>query len=110
METRKHLSRSRGYRSLFNTDMLLLHLNYILELSAIAGSLISANYILTAVAAVSLILTVTLRTIICKKALDAFGEYIPFFKIPFFEISVIFVNAQLMLRHRMSDRYDFIRK
>ncbi len=110
METRKHLSRSRGYRSLFNTDMMLLHLNYILELSAIAGSLISANYILTAVAAVSLILTVAIRTIICKKALDAFSEQIPIFKIPFFEIGVIFVNAQLMLRHRMSDRYDFIRK
>ncbi len=110
METRRHLSRSRSFRYLFNTDMLMLHLNYIYEFSALAYSLISMNYIITTAATVSLILTVALRIIICKKAFNAFGEHIPVFKIPFFEIAVIFVNARLMLRHRLSDRYDFIRK
>lgn len=110
METRKHLDRSHGYRFQFNTDMLLLHLNYICDIAMLVVSLIMDNYIVSAASAMALLITVILRIVICRKTIKIFGEQISAVKIPFFELAIVWNNAMLMIRHRLSDRYDFIRK
>lgn len=110
METRKHLKRSFPYRMTFDIDTFLLHFNYILELSAIIYSIITTNILLLSASILSLIITVVMRIIIAKKAAGVFHERINGFLIPFMELRIAWQNLWFLLRHRYSDKYDFIRR
>lgn len=110
IETRKHLSRSVRFRMLPNLNTLLLHLNYIIEIAALAYSLLCHNIVVMSAAIAALVITLALRIIIAKRTMGIFGENIAGIKIPFFEIRIMWHNIRLMLKHRMADKYDFIRK
>lgn len=109
METRRHLKRSLPYRTIFNIDNLLLHTNYLFEISVLTYSVVTSDAILATAASLSIIVTVALRIIIALRTAKAFKEHLNVFAIPFMEIRIIWQNAWFMLRHRFSDRYDFIR-
>ena len=110
METRKHLKRSAAYRFQFNLDMTMLYANYILIISALTFSLRSSDIILTAAASLSLIITLVMRTLIARRTAAGFGEKLPCTLIPLMELRLLWQNAWFMLRHRRSDKYDFIRR
>ncbi len=76
-ETRKHLKRSFRHRLIFNTDQFMMYMNFLLIISSIIFSIITERWIITAVAGLSLILTVVLRTMICRKAIKQFDIEIP---------------------------------
>lgn len=110
METRRHLKRSAGFRAWFNADTALLHLNYLAQIAAIVCSAMAANWIILGIATASLIITVALRAIIASKAMKLFGEHISLWAVPFMEMRVAWQNLFFWLRHRLSDKYDFIRR
>lgn len=110
METRKHLKRSLPYRLLFDTDTVLLHLNYIAQIAAVAYSVLFQNWIITIGAVIGFIITVTLRIVIAGKAIRRFDESIPRWAVPLMEIRVMWQNLSFILRHRISDKYNFIRR
>lgn len=108
METRMHLQRSFGYRTLFNIDTFLLHLNYLSEIGIGVWATLNGNHVMTATAAIAILITLATRVFIASKTIKSFGEHIPLFKVPIFELKIVWHNTWLMLRHRMADKYDFI--
>ncbi|MBR5656663.1 MAG: glycosyltransferase [Prevotella sp.] len=107
MHTRKHLQRKFCMRSLFNIDNLLLHLNYLLELAALAYSIIVQNWILTVAAVLAFIITITLRSIFGKKVMNHFDEDISVWRIVPYEISTIWHKLAHRIRYWRADKYDF---
>lgn len=110
IDTMKHLDRVVGYKLPHSFFTTLLHLNIILQVAAIAISTAMEYYIITICGVVALLLTLLLRIIIARRAMKAIEEDIPAWKIPLMEIMEIWVNLSLCIRHKRSDKYDFIRR
>lgn len=108
MENRQHMERSGRHRFLFNLDQTAMYVNYIAILAAAAFAGLTERWILLAVAAFALLLTIGIRTIIGKKTIAAFQEEIPGWKIVPYEIRLLFHTIQLKYKYRTSDRNDFI--
>ncbi len=108
MENRKHLKRSFWHRFIMNLDQLALHFNYILILTCALYAIITGNWLLAGVAGAALITTCVLRLIIAKRALSIFSEDISLFRIPFYEISLIWNYLSYKIKYIRADKYDFI--
>ena len=67
-------------------------------------------YVITAVAAVSLLISYLLRVLISSRAMRAIAETIPVWKIPLLDGCEIWRNAILKIKHSRSDKDDFIRR
>ena len=106
METRRHLRRSWWNRIVFNVDMLLLHLSYLLPIAAAIALPLPFN----AIAAGACLLSLLLRIIIVSRAAHSVGEHFPFWQIPFLELSVVWCRLWLKLKYALSDHADYIRK
>lgn len=105
--TRKHLKRAVSHRILYNADQWAIHLNLLLILGTLTFSIITQRWVLTATSGFALILTLILRTIIGKKALQMFEEDIPSWKIVPYEISIVWHNLLNIIRYMKADKYDF---
>ncbi|MBR1932276.1 MAG: glycosyltransferase [Prevotella sp.] len=110
METRRHLRHTFVPRLLWYLDTACLHLNYLLQVAVMAFAAFKQNYILLGVAAFCLLLTMTLRIIFAKRAARDFGEKLPALAVPFLELRVLWSDLRFWVRHRLADKYDFIRK
>jgi len=111
METRRHLDRSLSYRLLFDADTALLHINYIIDVAlATCALLIWNNIVIAAVATLCIAITAFIRAFIAARTMRMFGERISPITIPLMEMRMMWQNAWFMLRHRISDKYDFIRR
>lgn len=110
METRRHLERSFGYRMLFNTDTLLLHINYLAQVAAMVYSALTSDWPILGAAVASAMITLALRATIANKAMKMFGVHVSLWSVPLMETRVAWQNLYFMLRHRFSDKYDFIRR
>ena len=116
METKRHLKRSFLYRLPIYSDQFAMHFNYLLIIAAVVyGTVIllrqSDNLqtlVLLGSATLAFLITITLRTIIAKKAFRQFGEDIPIWKIIPFEISTIWRYLWYWLKYKMADKYNFI--
>lgn len=108
MESRKHMQRSWLHRMPFNIDQYAMHINYLMILAALAYSIVTRQWIITAVAGVAFITTLVLRTVIGKKAITLFLEDISSWKIIPFEISIIWHQLSYILKYQRTDKYDFI--
>ena len=110
METRKHLHRSLLWRLQHNTDQCVLHLNYLLEAAAFVYSLLTTDWLLCAASVLSVLLTMSLRTLIVMKAARSYGEHLPMLLIPLFELRTVWQQLSLIVSYRLADKYDFIRR
>lgn len=110
IETRRHLSRSMRFRMLPNTATLLLYLNYLIEIAALSYSIVFHNIVTMIAAIAAFIITLVVRIFIARKTIAMYGEKIAVIKIPFFELRMMWHNLWLLFKHRMADKYDFIRK
>ena len=104
---RKAMMHGKGLRLLQGVDTLLLWMNYIVIVSAIAFSVCSQNWTVLSVAALSLIATLWLRIFFAGKALRAFEEQMAKWKIPFLELLLLLRNASYLLRLSRADKRDF---
>ncbi len=110
METRKHLRRSLMPRLLYAVDSLALHLNYVAGITALAYGILFLNWILAIAAGLSLIISIVLRTAIAHRTSCYMGERIPVWELPLMEIRIAWQNLLFMLRYRLSDKNNYIRK
>lgn len=110
METRKHLSRGFAYRFLNNIDTLLLHVNFLAQMAAIALSIYLENWTVTVAAALCVVITLTVRMVLASKAIRAFGEAVPLWLVPLFELRVMWQRLLFKVKYAFSDKYDFIRR
>ena len=110
IETTRHLKRSFSYSLPVMIDNLLLHSTLLLHIAAIALSAVIGMYVITAVAAVSLLISYLLRVLISSRAMKAIAETIPVWKIPLLDGCEIWRNAILKIKHSRSDKDDFIRR
>lgn len=108
LENRKTMVRSFAHRFLFNLDQWALHLNYLFILAAIIYSIFTHHWIVTAMAGLALLTTITLRTLIGKKAIALFDEDINAWKIVPYEIRLLWHTLDNMLKHAHADKNDFI--
>lgn len=104
---RKYLERSFGIRALYNVDMTMMHLNYIVLLLAIVAASILQNWIVLAVASLALILTLVLRSMAAVKVYRQFGEHIACWKTVFFELYIVWHSLATNIRYAKSDKRDF---
>lgn len=106
-ETRRWLEGTGRHSLLFNTDQIALHFSLLLTIAAIAYGCITMNATLLCAAALGLILSIIIRTVIGHKAVKAFAENVPALLIYPYEVSQVWRNAIYALRHRFSDKLDF---
>ena len=104
---RKFLSRSTAPRTLFNFDMTMMYANYAALVASIVLSVVSQRWILLAVAALYLVLTIVLRSIIARKVYVKFGEEIPAWRTVFYELSIVWRQLSTKIRYSRADQYDF---
>ena len=104
------VQRGLSYRLPVMIDNMLLHSTMLLHIAAIALSAVMGMYVITAVAAVSLLLGYLLRVLISSRAMKAISETVPAWKIPFLDGCEIWRNAILNFKHSRSDKDDFIRR
>lgn len=103
----KYLERSFGIRALYNVDMTMMHLNYIVLVLAIVAASILQNWIVLAVASLALILTLVLRSMAAVKVYRQFGEHIACWKTVFFELFIVWHSLATNIRYAKSDKRDF---
>ncbi len=104
---RKFLSRSTAPRTLFNFDMTMMYANYAALVASIFLSAVSQRWILLAVAALYLVLTIVLRSLIARKVYVKFGEEIPAWRTVFYELSIVWRQLSTKIRYSRADQYDF---
>ena len=107
-ETKKHLEGGMGVRSLYLTDQMMLHLNFILEIVAMAFAGLTSRWVLLGVALLSLVITIVLRTLNGKRAMREMGVDIPSWKVVPYEMSMLWRNMMTRLRYEYADKNDFI--
>lgn len=103
----KYLERSFGIRAMYNVDMTMMHLNYIVLVLAIVAASILQNWIVLAVASLALILTLVLRSMAAVKVYRQFGEHIACWKTVFFELYIVWHSLATNIRYAKSDKRDF---
>ena len=104
---RKFLSRSTAPRILFNFDMTMMYANYAALAASIVLSAVSQRWILLAVTALYLVLTIVLRSLIARKVYVRFGEDIPAWRTVFYELSIVWRQLSTNIRYSRADQYDF---
>lgn len=104
---RRQMQRRRAYRLRYNADQWAIHLPLILTLSTIAYATATRNWPLVGAASFCLLLTAILRTLLAKKALAAFGEKLPAWKLYPYEVSIIWHNLVNLIRYRRANKLDF---
>lgn len=110
METRRHLMRSISYRILYDFDMSIMYLNYIVSILLLSYSIFINNWILTIATSIAIVYSIIIRIILAKKAINRFEENINALKIIPFELKIIWSRLFLMLKYAMTDKSEFIRK
>lgn len=104
---RKRLERSSSMRWLYNTDATLLYANYLAEVFAIIYGGLKQKWLLLGVAILCIIVTVVLRSIIASKTFKKFNEDIKAWKVPFFELAMLWSSIFTLFRYVKSDKRDF---
>ena len=107
METRKYLQRSFAHRCLYNIDMLMMYINYIVILLAIAYSIITQKWIISITAGIALLVTILLRVLFAQKTIKRFDEQISLWQIIPFEFGLIWSSLINSLRYKRANKYDF---
>ena len=93
---------------LFFFDQTMMYLNYVAIILAIVYASFTQEWILLATAIIALIITITLRTIIARKALLRFGQDIASWKIIPYELRLAWTYLLAKIRYRKADKNDFI--
>ncbi|MGP1423840.1 MAG: glycosyl transferase family 2 [Prevotella fusca] len=108
MENRQHMERTAQHRFLPYLDQTALHGNYLLQCIALIVALLIGQWTIAAAAGLALLLSVTLRLIIGKKALRRFNIDIPAWKIIPYEIAVAWKHLGYRIKYHRANKYDFI--
>ena len=104
MENRQHMLRTPRHRLLPYLDQVVLHLNYLMEMAAIITGLLLNQLTIVVAAALSLLLTMVLRTVIAKKKLNQFNENIPTWRVVPYEIAIMWHYISYKMMYHKADK------
>ena len=108
MENRRHLAHTARHRLLPFLDQAALHGNYLLQSTALIAAMLLGRWTVAAAAGLALILTLVLRLLIGRKALECFDVGIPAWKVLPYEIAIAWHYLGYRIQYRRADKYDFI--
>lgn len=108
MANRKHLERNFRHRFLFLIDQAFMHIAYIGIILVLAFSIYKHLWLITFCASIALVLYLTLRIMIGKKAISLFNGDIPAWKIIPYELRIIWQNLSYKVRYWRANKNDFI--
>ena len=108
MENRRHLAHTARHRLLPFLDQAALHGNYLLQSTALIAAMLLGRWTVAAAAGLALILTLVLRLLIGRKALERFDVGIPAWKVLPYEIAIAWHYLGYRIQYRRADKYDFI--
>ena len=92
---------------MFNLDTFLLHLNFLAIIAALAYSIIVQNWIITAVAVLSLIYSIYIRTAFAKRVFRRSDTQISLWKVIPYELIDVWYNIRHFIRYLKADKNDF---
>ena len=104
---RKRLERSASMRLLYYTDVTLLYANYMVAVVFGVYGGMTQRWLLLGVALLCFILTIIMRCMIAGKVFKRFNEDIPVWKVPFFELAMLWSSVFTHIRYAKSDKRDF---
>lgn len=107
LETRKLLERSFRHRLVFNFDQTMLHIPFIIMVSAIAVAAVMKLWIIMGAAITSLLINTIIRSIFLSKKAKMFGEKTPAILALPLQLAVIWHNLHYSVQHRLADKLDF---
>ncbi len=107
-EVRRHLERGHLYQMSYITDMLSMHLTYLLQAAGIVYGSLTSNWVILGAGILSLLITLTLRTRIGLKACRSMGTQCKWYQVVPYEISLLYHRLATMIRYEYADKNDFI--
>lgn len=103
----RYMQRSLGVSIMFSADMALMYASYILDIMTIVYSTCMQNYLLLGFAVVTLLCTLTLRTLMVRKKIRQFKENISVWASIPRELAIIWHRLTDVVRYILSDKYEF---
>ncbi len=107
LAARKSLERVGSMRTLMFFDHLIPHLSLLVSIAALIIAIIYKDWILTGCAAFAILLLLSLRMMIARKAIQYFDSSISTIKLPFYEYGIIWRNLATRIRYWKADKNDF---
>lgn len=108
LSTRRNLSGIGVPKFCFGLTMVMMVLSNLCFIAVIAFSAIAQEYILTVVAAVAMLLSWILRTVVLAKTLKPWAGDMSPVKMFWFEQTMPLRNLRRRIKYRFTDKYDFI--
>lgn len=108
MSTRKQLTGTRHCRFFFNTTMWAMWIAYLFTVAAVAFSVLTERWILTAAAGVALVLTLVLRAVVLSKSIRRYLEGMSLVRMLWLEAMIPMRKLARIIRYKRADKYDFI--
>lgn len=106
---RPHLHRTFLPRLLFCLRQLLVHGCYLLAIAAIPYSVLRWGNMGWA-SVLLMLFVMVIHTLAARHTVKSCHEHIAWWKLPFFDLRVIWTNAWLGLKYKLADKNDFARK
>ncbi|MBQ4223722.1 MAG: group 2 glycosyl transferase [Prevotella sp.] len=107
-EVGRHLDGGTRVRLLHALDQWAMHANYLLELSSGVFAGLTHRWVLLGAAVVSLLLTITLRTLNGKKAFKEYQTGLSPWQVVPLELSMLRRSFLTRMRYEYADKSDFI--
>lgn len=104
---RRYMQRSFGQRSVFNIDMAIMHIAYILLIAYAIVAALAAKWIVLCAALLSLVSIIVARSFAARKVYRKFDEPMSVWKTVFFELFTIWHRLATKIRYAKSDKSDF---
>ena len=108
METRRHLRGNFHHRKYYNTDSWSLHLCFWFALCSSAYSLLSLNWVVLSISAISFILPLLIRLLNAKRVIKQLNAHVALYKVIPYEFFSVFDNFRYILKYKFSNKSDFI--
>lgn len=106
--TNKGLHRSWLFSLLYYCDLIAMYGNYAVQMALLIYGICMRDAIIIAASCFGIALTLTLRTIIARKAINLYNAQIKAYKAVLYELSIGFRNAANMWRYMRSDKTEYI--
>lgn len=104
---KKNLDKRASLVLLRGMDLFLMYFNYMVDIAALAISIVLSSWLLTAVSAVSFAAYLVVRAIFASKAARDLDEEMPMWRLPFYEFRVAFTDLRNRMRYIAADKSDF---
>lgn len=102
-----HLERSISTRLAYVIDVVFMYLCYMANIATGAFAYMTSRYPLLAIGVVCLLAAIGMRIWLVKVKCRQLNEHLSSWKIPFFELSLVWFDLITLLKYAKADKHDF---